>query len=120
MSSRRARQEKRITTCNEKERNEALDPNDAARFAQREAERERAVGIDSTDAAGRYVADAEAGQTYRALRSPNARWRDQPPTAAQVALLRKLGVNPLSVRSRGDASDKIDARTKPRGAGGKR
>jgi hypothetical protein len=103
------RRARRIEHHNEKETNEGTDPNDSARFAQRESERERGVGIDSTDAAGRYVADAEAGQTYRALRSRTARWRKQPPTAAQVALLRKLGVNPLSIRSRGDASDKINA-----------
>jgi hypothetical protein len=116
--SRRAR---RIEHRSEKERKEGIDPNDAARFAQREAQRERGVGIESADAGARYLADTEAGQTYRALRSRTARWRDQPPTAAQVALLRKLGVNSLSVRSRGDASDKIDAaQTKPRGAGGKR
>jgi hypothetical protein len=83
--------------------------NKAAEFARKEAERERAAGIDHNDSAGRYLTDAEAGRTYRALTSPAARWRRRAPTAAQLAMLRKLGINPLSVRSRGEAADKIDA-----------
>lgn len=90
------------------------DSKKAAEFAQREAERERTAGIDESDAAARYLSDAEGGRTYRGLRSPAAGWRAQAPTAAQLALLRKLGINPLSVRSRGEASDAIEAATQKR------
>lgn len=41
--------------------------------------------------------------------SPNARWRDLPPTDAQRRTLRKLGM-PEAPRTRGQASQAISAR----------
>jgi hypothetical protein len=76
-------------------------------LAKERAEEEREEGLDPTDAAARFIADAEAGNLFRGLRSPDARWRMAPPTEAQRRMLRGLGINPFSVTTRGQASDKI-------------
>ena len=79
----------------------------AVEFARRQAERERSLGLETEDAAARFLADVEGGGMYSALRSPTASWRDKEPTHAQRSLLRQLGVNPFAVSTRGEAADKI-------------
>src|SRR5689334_7061067 len=79
----------------------------AVEFARLQAERERTLGVDPTDAAARFLSDAQAGRTYRALDSSTAPWRNKRPTHAQLSLLRQLGLNPFSVRTRGEAADTI-------------
>jgi hypothetical protein len=77
--------------------------------ARQQNEDERQMGLDSTDAASRFIADKEAGNVYRALGSPVAPWRSKPPTEAQRRLLRELGINPFTVTTRGEAADQIAA-----------
>lgn len=84
----------------------AADQDKVRTFAEREAERERGVGIDENDAAARFLRGESA------LDDPRAAWRRKPATPGQVRMLRSLGANPLTYRSRGAASDEIASRKK--------
>jgi hypothetical protein len=95
------------------------DRDQARAFAEREAQRERRVGLSDGDASAAWLSDRGASRTYRCLGDDTAAWRSKPPSVAQIALLRELGVNPLSVRSSGAASDAIQKAKRER-RGGKR
>jgi hypothetical protein len=76
------------------------------------AEAERAEGLSPDDAATRWIEDADAGRGYRVLSTSAAAWRSGAVTEAQRRMMRRLGLNPFLVSTRGAASDAIEAAKK--------
>ena len=73
--------------------------------ARARAEQERSEGIESDDAAAKWLQAREARLTNPLLAS-GAAWTREPITVPQQRLLRALGVSPLAL-SRGGASAAI-------------
>jgi hypothetical protein len=75
---------------------------DAERWRER-AEAERQQGLGEREAGGRWLTARDAGRAYQ----PGTHWRAKPISPAQTRALRKLGLNPLTYRNAGEASDAI-------------